>query len=1561
MGFQSESTEFAESGSDILPGLRFSRECRALLRQAGLGVWQLDLEKGVYWGDETTLRFLGIRSEGHEFRMEDVYARLTPEAPDLIGEKIAEAAREGLEEQTFEFGIVGDDGEPRWIRNHARNEFDESGRLIARYGTIRDITDEPRIQPWHPSRENRVTLAIRGAKAIPWEYDIENNTFIVDPINREDAGYPTGRPIAVANLLERIHPEDRDTVAKLIERQRRNPSSVLHFQYRIRDRNGNWRWVLARGEYRRSPDDAHGRVYGLNINVTHLKDAAFAPRRTGLSDSTGKARMGHWEIDLGASMIALSPDLASILGLDPLGPIPLEEIAQIIVPEDRTVLAQAISEGRNPDGRQGGEITLRARVGGETRTFRTSSVVTKDKDGTPISLIGVALDLTDLAREESRIRETRRDAEAAAALSTVFEWEFDLGTGTYHGSGRLKELLFGSEFEGCPIRELLEHLDPEKRWTLTRCLEGADHEATTRTAHTRLIRDDGVVFDLRTYAWTAEFEDGRPVRRQGIIQDVTRRTEVDDELQCRAEELDAKLTQRRSAAAKGCCWAWDYESDLTDLLPFSAPEGPLQSSDGSPIVFDARRKAIRLQPAGVHPEETEEPVEPTVSPDESVPAVRAWGILPESDDASGGDKRFEEMPPVVRAAYWELDKENDRLRGGSRLRAFFGLGGNERTVPRKTIDELVHPEDRSRTHRARRRVFSERLSEDEISFRCIIAGGVRHVWAYAHQEFDSEGQLVFQCGVFADVTERERVNAAVLQIASESSDERLEEFLRRMASALAEIVGADAVSVARRAEAPGRMQTLVLLEDGSARPNHEFDTCESVGAMLGRDDYRLVTRNALADPVFGSLKNRRGIVAYAAASTGDVEDENEIDVFVAFRHGVDDPESVERIVRLFATRIAANLKRHRAESRLRESEVLFRDMAENSIFAIRILQGDHYVYANSRYCELLDLRSEQIIGHRISEFVDGPTWDEIRYRLNRARMGIVETFDQCIRLKTGKEVWLKGYARPITYHGQPAFMAVFVDISDHKRLEEELRAAIERFTLGVKVGRMDFWEVNLRADVCVFTCNGRPEGAFPPGVCQFTVAEYISWIHPDDQSDVRDGYDPIINGTAKTYAAEYRLKTPACADWRWIAAVAEVVKWDANGRPLLLVGMQRDITEEKEAQERLAKQAEQLQHSQKMDAVGQLAGGVAHEFNNLLQVISGYGELLKDVVGNDPEAVEYLEALFGASNRGSELVRQLLQFSHKEAPRTAPVELHEVVGSMRNMLGRVLGENIRLDFVQEAPRIVIPADEGQLRQVLMNLCINARDAIGPRDGHIRIRLGRRAVGNEEARGLKLDPGEYAVLSIQDDGPGVPLEVQDKIFEPFFTTKEIGKGTGLGLSAVHGIVEHHRGAIRLESTPGEGATFHIYLPMRVESAEKRQSSDTLAATTGSRVIAPAATRMTALVAEDNPAVLELARTALGTLGIRVIPAEDGREAVARFREHRDEIDFLFFDVLMPKLSGPAAYERIREMGGNVPVIFASGHGDHAIDVHGHGVDSVVLSKPYSARTLQEAIEAILVAY
>ncbi len=365
---------------------------------------------------------------------------------------------------------------------------------------------------------------------------------------------------------------------------------------------------------------------------------------------------------------------------------------------------------------------------------------------------------------------------------------------------------------------------------------------------------------------------------------------------------------------------------------------------------------------------------------------------------------------------------------------------------------------------------------------------------------------------------------------------------------------------------------------------------------------------------------------------------------------------------------------------------------------------------------------------------------------------------------------------------------------------------------------------------------------------------------------------------------------------------------DETGLIVNFVAVKRDITNELGLEE-------QLRQAQKMEAVGQLAGGVAHDFNNLLQVILGYGEIAQDQLKGEPSVHEAIEEMLKAGNRAKTLVSQLLAFSRRQVLDMKDVNLNEAIGDMLKMLHRVIGEHINLNFSPGRALGTVQADPGQIGQILTNLCVNARDAM-PSGGVITITTTNARI---EAPFCETHawarPGCFVLLSVTDTGCGIDAETLDRIFEPFFTTKAVGEGTGLGLSTVYGLVKQHEGFLNVDSAVGQGTTFNIYLPTVEHPATACGDKTKKPVTGGAETI---------LLAEDEEMVRQLTQTILERAGYTVLTACDGEEALKVFEAHADEIDLLLLDVIMPKLGGRVVYDRIREQHPGVRALFASGY-------------------------------------
>jgi two-component system cell cycle sensor histidine kinase/response regulator CckA len=446
------------------------------------------------------------------------------------------------------------------------------------------------------------------------------------------------------------------------------------------------------------------------------------------------------------------------------------------------------------------------------------------------------------------------------------------------------------------------------------------------------------------------------------------------------------------------------------------------------------------------------------------------------------------------------------------------------------------------------------------------------------------------------------------------------------------------------------------------------------------------------------------------------------------------------------------------------------------------------------------------------------------------------------------------------------------------------------------------------------------------------------------------------------FPEQYTQLTSACrqkgqvhgteAEWRRRDGGLVTVRMNVRqvctaGRPGELEVIAEDVTE-------LRAMERQLRQAQKFEAIGQLAGGIAHDFNNVVGAILGWAELGFEQSGDNPQAAERFTRIREQAERAAALTRELLAFARRQVLQPRAVDLNSVAGGLVSFLDKVIGRDIEFKFLS-APLDSVKADPTQIEQVLMNICLNARDAM-PHGGRLVI----------ETEMVELDeaychfypyvlPGRYAVISVSDTGVGMDAETRERIFEPFFTTKERGKGTGMGLATVYGIVKQHGGFIHVYSEPGHGSLFRVYLPalgdMALEGGGEKAPAPFSAEMRGTETI---------LLAEDHESIREMARQALLSMGYRVLSAGDGREALKLCSHEKPALAIL--DVIMPKLGGPATAAKLLEMLPDLPIVLTSGYSADAADVpNAVGGKARYLQKPYSPTTLGRLVRETLDKY
>ena len=506
-------------------------------------------------------------------------------------------------------------------------------------------------------------------------------------------------------------------------------------------------------------------------------------------------------------------------------------------------------------------------------------------------------------------------------------------------------------------------------------------------------------------------------------------------------------------------------------------------------------------------------------------------------------------------------------------------------------------------------------------------------------------------------------------------------------------------------------------------------------------------------------------------------------------------------------------------------------------------------------------------------------------------------------------------------------MANIVRISlERNRQQTELRESEERFRLLSRATNDTIWDWDLAANELWWSEGfemlfGYRRDDLEPGIESWT-----NRIHPDDRERIVADVRSTIDGGGATWSAEHRYQRKN-GSYAWVLNRGHVIR-DDHGKPIRMIGGMTDETERKNLEA-------QLLQSQKMEAVGQLAGGIAHDFNNLLTIILGYSEVLMTMTPADSPAVSMLGGIQDAGERAANLTQQLLAFSRKQILAPRLLNLNAVIHDVEKMLRRLIGEDIEIVTHLLPALSQVRIDPGQLQQVIINLAINARDAM-PTGGRLSISTTETEISEDAAAGLDCRPGRYVRLTIADNGCGMTPEIQSRIFEPFFTTKGHGKGTGLGLPTVFGIVKQSDGAIDVSSEVGAGTTFRILFPAIPGQApvqtpvdpETRKGSETV------------------LIVEDEESVRRIARLALEARGYRVLDAATGREALRLIESSPAPINLVITDVVMPEMSGRELADSLRRDYPAIKVMFMSGYTDDAVLRHGvtDAVDAF-LQKPF----------------
>ncbi|MCX6618693.1 MAG: PAS domain S-box protein [Acidobacteria bacterium] len=738
-----------------------------------------------------------------------------------------------------------------------------------------------------------------------------------------------------------------------------------------------------------------------------------------------------------------------------------------------------------------------------------------------------------------------------------------------------------------------------------------------------------------------------------------------------------------------------------------------------------------------------------------------------------------------------------------------------------------------------------------------------------------------------------------------------------------------------------------------------FDVCfdvtqnaEEFAACLDRSAYDVV----LADyslPGWAGMEGleilqKRGLDIPFILVTGIAGEETAVD---CIKRGAADYILKDRLVRLpVAVHRALEEKQRRAEQArthhaLRESEERFRHLFEEAPVAYHEIDRQGIMRrVNRAECELLGYARDEILGRPVWAFVAPEQRDLVRETVLRKMLGpyLPVVFEREWMRRDGSRLTVEIHENLILdAQGEiTAIRAAVLDVTVREQAEQALRNN-EQFLSSVFASIQDGLSV-LDAEFNIVRVNPAMEHWFAhalPLVGKKCWQAYHGRSAPCESCPARR---TLETGTA-AYEVKQRLQAGSQAV-RWQEVHSFPLLDPGTGRSSGVIEYIRDITEHRRLEE-------QFRQAQKREAVGRLAGGIAHDFNNLLMIIRGYSDLLLEELKPADSRRRALEEIRKAGERAAALTRQLLAFSRKQVLQPQILDLNAVVSNINTMLRRLIGEDIELTMLPGAALDRVQADPGQVEQVIMNLAVNARDAM-PHGGKLTIETANVNLDEDYARrDGSAAPGPYVRLSVSDTGCGMDAETRAHVFEPFFTTKERDKGTGLGLATVYGIVKQSGGYIWVYSEVGQGTVFKIYLPRAPGSAEVRQQEEVQQTLPGGVE--------TILVAEDDPAVRALVCGALASRGYTVQEARDGREALAAARGYKGPIHLLLTDVVLPHMSGRRLAERLLAERPESRLLYMSGYTDDAVVSHGVSAGKApFLQKPFSASALSRKVREVL---
>jgi len=805
--------------------------------------------------------------------------------------------------------------------------------------------------------------------------------------------------------------------------------------------------------------------------------------------------------------------------------------------------------------------------------------------------------------------------------------------------------------------------------------------------------------------------------------------------------------------------------------------------------------------------------------------------------------------------------------------------------------------------------------------------------------------------ILKDITESKRAENALLSLVLDTTGPTGTEFFKQMVLWLNRWLMTD-IAMISETGTDGIQRSLAMEADGLPVEHFEYTLsgtpCENA-SQKGFCHY--------ADSLGGLFPEAKDVAefnikGYAGIPMRNGAGETLGVVCVMSHEKLHLPQWAEPIMSMLSARAAAELERMRAENRLVYSHALMQYIIAHAQSAIAVLDRDmRYIFVSERFLNDYKVNEKDVIGKcHYDMFPDLP--DKIREVHRKGMAGVVSGADEDAYYRDdGSVVWTRWECRPwYEEDGSIGGIVLYTEvITERINALNKLRESEERLSFVLSGAGMGWWDWDMETG----KVTRSPGWADLLGYTFEEAQKPSLWkeiVHPEDKPVIERLLEDHLTGRVPLIEYECRIQTKA-GDYIWVLSRGRVVERDAAGKPLRLSGTIMNITENRRLEEERKSLERQLLQAQKLESLGVLAGGIAHDFNNILGIISGYTEMAElDVMTDPPSATESLHQVGKASERAKSLIEQILAFSRRSEQERRPLKLSLVVKEALKMLRASIPTTVEIHQEIDDDSGSVMADSTQMHQVIMNLATNAAYALRERGGRLTVELRDTELGRAAAAALQLSEGQYIKLTVGDTGQGIAPEIRDRIFDPFFTTKPKGQGTGMGLAVVHGIVRGHGGAIEVESEPGKGSRFTVYLPRLDQDTEQEETEVSGNIPRGKESI---------LLVDDEEGLLTVGRMALNRLGYKVTSRRSGSEALATFQAGPEAYDMVITDQTMPGMTGLELALKMLSIRPELPVIICTGYSEQITPqvVSQYGIREMIL-KPYLWDKMARVIRRIL---